>query len=97
TTVDATTAETRGWGGEETFFLFGLTEDQVEAVKADGYRPQSFVERDPELAAVLELLAAGTFTHGDTEVLRPVVDNLIHHDPFLVLADYRSYADRQAE
>ena len=36
-----------------------------------------------ELAAVLELIASGRFTHGDSEVLRPVVDNLIHDDPFL--------------
>ncbi|KMO71795.1 glycogen/starch/alpha-glucan phosphorylase [Mycolicibacterium chlorophenolicum] len=96
-TLDGANVEIRQEAGAENFFLFGLTEDQVEAVKAEGYRPQSFVERDPELAAVLELLAGGTFTHGDSEVLRPVVDNLIHHDPFLVLADYRSYVDRQAE
>lgn len=54
------------------------------------------IERDPELAEVLELIADGTFTHGDTEVLRPVLDNLIYDDPFLVLADYRSYVDCQA-
>ena len=51
----------------------------------------------PELAGVLELIARGEFTHGDTEVLRPIVDNLIHHDPFLVLADFRSYMNCQAE
>ncbi len=45
---------------------------------------------------MLELIVDGTFTHGDTEVLRPLVDNLLHHDPFLVLADYRSYVDCQA-
>ena len=48
-------------------------------------------------AEALELILQGVFTHGDTEVLRPVVDNLIHHDPFLVLADYRSYVDCQAK
>ena len=45
---------------------------------------------------MLELILQGMFTHGDTEVLRPVVDNLFHHYPFLVLADYRSYVDCQA-
>ena len=54
-----------------------------------------YIERDLELAAALELIVQGKFTHGDTEVLRPVVDNLIHHDPFLALADYRSYVDCQ--
>ncbi len=94
-TLDGANVEIREEAGPENFFLFGLTEDRVEAVKRDGYRPMSFIERDPELAAVLELIASGRFTHGDNEVLRPVVDNLIHDDPFLVLADYRSYVDCQ--
>ncbi|WP_050982622.1 glycogen/starch/alpha-glucan phosphorylase [Mycolicibacterium phlei] len=95
-TLDGANVEIRQEAGPENFFLFGLTEDQVEAVKRDGYHPASYLERDPELAAVLELIAEGTFTNGDTEVLRPLVDNLIHHDPFLVLADFRSYIDTQA-
>ncbi|WP_431232011.1 glycogen/starch/alpha-glucan phosphorylase [Mycolicibacterium psychrotolerans] len=95
-TLDGANVEIREEAGPENFFLFGLTVDEVEQLKADGYRPTSFVERDPELAEVLELIVDGTFTHGDTEVLRPLVDNLLHHDPFLVLADYRSYIDCQA-
>jgi len=96
-TLDGANVEIRQEAGPENFFLFGLTEDQVEAVKTEGYRPASYIEEDPELAAVLELIAEGGFTHGDSEILRPVVDSLIHHDPFLVLADYRSYVDCQAK
>jgi starch phosphorylase len=95
-TLDGANVEIREEAGPENFFLFGLTEDQVEAAKRDGYHPGVYIERDAELAAVLELIAQGTFTHGDTEVLRPLVDNLIHHDPFLALADFRSYVDTQA-
>jgi starch phosphorylase len=95
-TLDGANVEIRDEAGPENFFLFGLTEDQVEAAKRDGYHPGVYIERDAELAAVLELIAQGTFTHGDTEVLRPLVDNLIHHDPFLALADFRSYVDTQA-
>jgi starch phosphorylase len=96
-TLDGANVEIRQEAGSENFFLFGLTESQVERVKADGYRPMAHVESDPELAAVLELIARGEFTQGDTEVLRPIVDNLLHHDPFLVLADYRAYVDCQDE
>ncbi|WP_197379902.1 glycogen/starch/alpha-glucan phosphorylase [Mycolicibacterium mengxianglii] len=94
-TLDGANVEIREEAGAENFFLFGLTEDQVESVKSNGYRPMDYIERDPELAAVLELIADGKFTHGDTEILRPVLDSLLHHDPFLVLADYRSYIDCQ--
>ncbi|MFY1599589.1 glycogen/starch/alpha-glucan phosphorylase [Micromonospora sp. WMMD737] len=96
-TLDGANVEIRQEAGAENFFLFGLTEGQVEKVKAEGYRPIDRVDSDPELAAVLELIARGEFTHGDTETLRPIVDNLIHHDPFLVLADYRSYVNCQDE
>jgi starch phosphorylase len=96
-TLDGANVEIREEAGPENFFLFGLTEDQVERVKSEGYRPASFVENDQELADVLQLVAEGRFTRGDTEILRPVVDSLLHHDPFLVLADYRSYVDCQAK
>ncbi|MGE2732835.1 glycogen/starch/alpha-glucan phosphorylase [Mycolicibacterium vaccae] len=96
-TLDGANVEIRQEAGAENFFLFGLTEDQVADVTAQGYHPLSRVESDPELAGVLESIACGTFTQGDTEVLRPIGDNLCHHDPFLVLADFRSYVDTQAE
>ncbi|HUH68270.1 MAG TPA: glycogen/starch/alpha-glucan phosphorylase [Mycobacterium sp.] len=94
-TLDGANVEMRQEAGAENFFLFGLTENQVEQVKAKGCRPAAYVERDPELATALQLIAVGRFTGGDTEVLRPVLDSLIHHDPFFVLADYRSYIDCQ--
>jgi glucan phosphorylase len=81
--------------GAENFFLFGLTEDEVERVKRDGYRPSDYVNGNGELAAVLDLIAGGTFSHGDTDVFRPLVDNLRFDDPFLVVADYASYIECQ--
>ena len=95
-TLDGANVEILKEAGAENFFLFGMTVDEVDELWAQGYRPAACIERDPELAEALEQIADGTFTHGDTEVLRPVLDNLVHDDPFLVLADYRSYVDCQA-
>jgi starch phosphorylase len=94
-TLDGANVEMRDEVGAENFFLFGLTEDQVQRVKEEGYRPMDYVERNVELAAVLELIAGGGFSHGDTDVFRPLVDNLRYDDPFLVLADYAAYVDCQ--
>ncbi|TXI63902.1 glycogen/starch/alpha-glucan phosphorylase [Mycolicibacterium mageritense] len=88
-TLDGANVEMRTEAGAENFFLFGLTVDEVEEIKRGGYRPSDYV--DAELATVLDLIASGVFSHGDTEVFRPLVDNLRHDDPFLVLADYQSY------
>ena len=57
-TLDGANVEIREEAGPENFFLFGLTVDEVERLKAEGYRPRDYIERDPELAEVLELIAA---------------------------------------
>jgi starch phosphorylase len=90
-TLDGANVEIREEAGPENFFLFGLTADEVERTKREGYRPGRFAEQDPELHAVLNLLASGALTRRDPEVLRPVVENLLQSDPFLVLADYAAY------
>ena len=94
-TLDGANVEMRDEVGEDNFFLFGLTEDQVAQVTRDGYRPTDYADRNDELRAVLDLIAGGRFSHGDTEVFRPLVDNLRSEDPFLVLADYESYVECQ--
>ncbi|QVI26263.1 glycogen/starch/alpha-glucan phosphorylase [Mycolicibacterium neoaurum] len=90
-TLDGANVEIRAETGPENFFLFGLTVEEVEELKRSGYRPSSYIDADPELRAVLDLIAGGHFSHGDTEVFRPLIDNLTYDDPFLVLADYASY------
>ncbi len=94
-TLDGANVEIREEAGAENFFLFGLTVDEIEQIKRDGYRPSDYVNGNSELAAVLDLIAGGTFSGGDTEVFRPLVDNLRYDDPFLVLADYASYIECQ--
>lgn len=94
-TLDGANVEMRDEVGAENFFLFGLTESEVEAVKANGYRPQDYIDGNDELRAVLDLIAGGAFSHGDTEVFKPLVDNLRYDDPFLVCADFASYVAAQ--
>ncbi len=94
-TLDGANVEMRDEAGAENFFLFGLTVEEVERIKRDGYRPSDYIDANPELATALGLIADGTFSHGDTEVFRPLVDNLRYDDPFLVLADYADYIECQ--
>jgi starch phosphorylase len=94
-TLDGANVEMRDEAGPENFFLFGLTEQEVQAVKANGYRPGEYIDRDDELRVVLDLIAGGTFSRGDTEVFKPLVDNLRYDDPFLVCADFASYLECQ--
>jgi starch phosphorylase len=94
-TLDGANIEIREAVGAGNFFLFGLTAAEVRALRAGSYRPMDFVERDAELRAVLELIRSGHFSGGDTELFRPLLDNLTGNDPFMVLADFRAYLDCQ--
>jgi starch phosphorylase len=90
-TLDGANVEIREQVGEENFFLFGLSADQVEQVKRDGYRPADYANGNAELREVLKLIADGQFSRGDREMFRPLVESLLQFDPFLVLADYADY------
>ncbi|SDG82096.1 glycogen/starch/alpha-glucan phosphorylase [Nitrosomonas sp. Nm132] len=90
-TLDGANVEMREEVGAENFFLFGLTAEEVERIKREGYRPADCVAGNAELRMTLELISSGHFSRGDTEVFRSVVDNLTQSDPFLVLADYAAY------
>ena len=96
-TLDGANVEIREAVGAENFFLFGLTVDEIHALRAAGYRPRERYESDPELRSVIDALADGTFARGDTSLFRPIVDSLLGEDPWMLLADFRSYLDRQAD
>jgi len=95
-TLDGANIEIRDAVGHENFFAFGLTEPQVRKTVADGYQPYRLYEQSENLRTVIDLIASGAFSNGDRDLFRPIVDNLLHSDPFLVLADYQAYIDCQA-
>jgi starch phosphorylase len=90
-TLDGANVEIREEVGSGNFFLFGLSTEETVKLQQEGYRPYSYVEGNPQLAEAIQLIASGHFSDGDTEVFRPLVDNLCQSDPFLVLADYADY------
>ena len=96
-TLDGANVEIREEVGSENFFLFGLDVSQVQELKSRGYNPHDLYEQNSELREVLDFISSGALAAGDTNLFRPLVDNLLWHDPFLVLADYNSYIECQEE
>ncbi len=94
-TLDGANVEIREEVGPENFFLFGLTAAEVTEVKSRGYRPRDYYEQNATLREVIDFIASGALGRGDVELFRPLVENLLDHDPFLLLADYQSYIDTQ--
>ena len=96
-TLDGANIEIREAVGAENFFLFGMTVQDVQHRLAQGYRPFDFYRSDEELRAAIDAIADGAFSSGDRELFKPIVENLLGSDPYMVLADYRSYVDCQDE
>jgi starch phosphorylase len=95
-TLDGANIEIRDEVGAENFFLFGLSTPEVYALKAQGYRPMDYYNRNQKLRDVIDLIRSGFFSRGDPELFRPLIDGLLQHDPYLLLADFQSYIDCQA-
>ncbi len=92
-TLDGANIEIRDRVGADNFFLFGLSADDVTALRQSGYSPSAYYRDDAELKAAIDGLASGAFSGGDREAFEPVIASLLKSDEYLVLADYRSYVD----
>jgi len=94
-TLDGANVEIREEVGEENFFLFGLNAREVHDLKTRGYDPRSCYAGNQDLREVIERIAAGDFSGGDRELFRPLVDQLLHRDDYLLLTDYPAYIECQ--
>jgi starch phosphorylase len=96
-TLDGANIEIREEAGAENFFLFGHTTEEVARIKREGYSPMQYYHANPELRAVIDLIRDGFFSRGNGGLFLPLVENLLHHDPYLLLADFESYVNTQME
>jgi starch phosphorylase len=96
-TLDGANVEIREEVGPENFFLFGLTAAEVMRLKESGYRPHELYRDNPRLRDAVDLIGNGHFSHGDTQLFRPLIDSLLSRDDYLVFADYQAYVDCQDE
>jgi starch phosphorylase len=96
-TRDGATIEMAEAAGEENFFLFGLTADQVASSRS-WYSPLWHYENEPETRAALDLIFSDHFSRNEAGVFEPLRETLLlHGDRYMHLADLTAYleADRQ--
>jgi starch phosphorylase len=81
--------------GADNFFLFGLKAGDVDEMR-NHYQPQQFIDNDVDLAGVMHLLESGHFNLFEQHIFDDIINSLKSpHDPWLTLADFRSYIDCQ--
>jgi starch phosphorylase len=97
-TLDGANVELRDEVGPENFFLFGLTVEQVNALRKRGYDPWEWYRSDRRIKGVLDALGGDTFSPDEPGLFRPIVDSLLNGgDPYLCLADFAAYLACQDE
>jgi glycogen phosphorylase len=94
-TLDGANIQIRDAVGEDNFYLFGLTIEEVEELSRMGYRPWEYYQKDSNLRRVLDALGSGLFSRGDQDLFKPIIQNLLSHDEYMHLADFDSYVKCQ--
>ncbi|HXY11814.1 MAG TPA: glycogen/starch/alpha-glucan phosphorylase, partial [Terriglobales bacterium] len=92
-TRDGATIEMAQEAGEENFFLFGLTAEQVTATRG-WYNPRWHSDNEPEIRAALDLIFSDHFSRNEPGAFAPLRDVLLNHgDHYMHLADLKSYLE----
>ena len=92
-TRDGATIEMAEEAGEENFFLFGLTAEQV-ADSRGWYNPHWHYDHEPETRAALDLIFSDHFSRNEPGIFAPLRDALLTHgDHYMHLADLKSYLE----
>jgi len=95
-TRDGATIEMAKAAGEENFFLFGLSAEEV-AQSRSFYSPRWHYDNEPETRAALDLIASDHFSLHDPGVFGPILEILLARgDHYLHLADLKSYTGAHA-
>ena len=94
-TLDGANIEIREEVGDENFFLFGLTEEQIEA-RREHYDPYAIIDQDEDLQRVMYLLENGHFNQFEPGIFDDLIASIkSKYDPWMTIADFKSYIDAQ--
>ena len=90
-TLDGANIEIMEEVGLENIFIFGMNAEEVTALKNSSYNPLQYYNENAELRQVLDQIRDGYFSPENTSLFKPIVDSLLYHDTYMLLADYASY------
>ena len=94
-TLDGANVEIREAVGEENFFLFGLTVEDIQGLRGQ-YDPQAIIDADEDFSRIMHLLDSGHFNRFEPGVLDPVIQSIREPaDQWMTAADFRSFVDAQ--
>lgn len=94
-TLDGANVEIKEEVGDENIFIFGLTVEEVEQLRTEGYNPREFYEKNAELKKALDQIRDGYFLPDQPHAFHDIYHDMTGGDYFMVMADYTAYAETQ--
>lgn len=94
-TLDGANVEMAEEMGKENIFIFGMTVEEVEALKKTGYNAYDYYNKIPELKQVIDQIQNGFFSPNNPDEYKDIGDILLKYDRFYLLADYEDYIKTQ--
>ena len=91
-TLDGANVEIHEAVGDDNMFLFGMRTEEVNELRKNGYNPEIYYNNNAELRKVLDFISNGGI---DGKDFSDISRTIIHHDPFMVLADFADYQKAQ--
>jgi starch phosphorylase len=96
-TLDGANVEILEAVGDENFFLFGNTVEEIDALRGS-YDPQAIIDGDGDFRRVMDLLESGHFNHFEPGIFDSIIQSIREPaDMWMTAADFRSFIDAQAE
>lgn len=94
-TLDGANVEMAEEMGNDNIFIFGMTVDQVEELKAKGYNAWDYYNALPEAKQCIDQISGGFFSPNNPDEFKDITDVLMKWDRFYLLADYEDYIKTQ--
>lgn len=96
-TLDGANVEMAEEMGNENIFIFGMTVEEVEALKKKGYNAYDYYNSNPDIKQVIDQIQNGFFSPGNPDEFKDIADILLKWDRFYLLADFQAYIKAQDE
>jgi starch phosphorylase len=95
-TMDGANVEIYDAVGKDNIFIFGMTVDEVKALRQRGYNPRDFIAQSPMLQRIMDLIHCGFFSQEAADLFKPILDAL-DYDYYMLMADFASYHETQKD
>lgn len=94
-TLDGANVEMAEEMGNENIFIFGMTVEEVEALKRSGYNAYDYYNKNAEIKQCIDQIQGGFFSPANPNEFQHIADCIMKHDRYFLLADYESYIKTQ--